>query len=116
MGEVNEQIKIYTAEAWGDYRSFYFSHDESKLPEYSGKCKCGLIKLSSDYLIIISKLKKAGLLDKDYETLCCDCFYKMKKVKRIFCECGRLLKLLIGDKYVEIHCEGCGHVYLEEGF
>ena len=45
-------------------------------------CKwCGITSLSSRYIYIIEKLKKAGLLSQDYKILCCRC-YAINKRRR----------------------------------
>lgn len=43
---------------------------------------CGGV-LFNVYIYIIDCLKEAGLLDKDYELLCCECYEKRKIAKKL---------------------------------
>ena len=36
--------------------------------------QCNVMSLSTSYIYIIEKLKKAGLLPQDYKKICCNCY------------------------------------------
>lgn len=71
-------IKKYYEEA--HILNFRFYNKTDKRPS-SYKCSlhipceiCDDVWVDDDYYRIIKALKKAGLLDKDYLLICCDCY------------------------------------------
>lgn len=70
-------IKININIAFKKYKAFLFG-DSNILSEK--KCsRCGIWSLSIKYLYIIDILKKSELLDKNFKTICCECYDKNRK-------------------------------------
>ena len=71
-------VNIQCADTWHFY-GVRFHND--KLKKYFGKRRncCEIFNVNNAYVYIIEQLKKAGLLDKNYPLLCCECFSRRKE-------------------------------------
>jgi len=69
--------KEYNSSAGIDY--FYFTKDggRQKINEDHPACPCCLQNSIDDhYIVVIQKLKEAGLLHISYPIVCCECYEK----------------------------------------
>ena len=68
MAEIN--VNRVHLMAW----EFNVGEDFKYFPSTTDKCQCGM-SIDVRFVKIIRKLKKAGLLSKDFEMLCCGCYH-----------------------------------------
>ena len=61
---------------------------------------CGY-NMNSAYVYIIKKLKKLGLLDRNYKLRCCVCNILLEKVGKIYCSCGQRLAITATDDWFD---------------
>lgn len=66
-------IKITINEDFRECTAFLFGYDDTSLHV----CKvCREHLISDRYLVLMCKLKEAGLLKKDFKEMCCYCYDK----------------------------------------
>ena len=119
MMEIHK-IEISSMEEWEGYESFIFRVECNNFVLKRLECKsCSYNRIDYAYFYIINRLYKAGLLEENFEMLCCDCSYIKKILGFTHClECEGSLQISRetnrGDDIVKIFCEGCGKIHYEK--
>lgn len=90
-----------------DYNEFKFIVNRHYSYTMDKKCQnCNILLISNEYIKIIKRLEKRGLLQKNYKHLCCYCFFIKQKIGYTKCpDCNKPLTTGFFDDIVL--CERC---------
>lgn len=68
--------------AFFSYKVYRFGNFDCSI--FNTPCKCGEFIMDDRAAELVEKLRTAGLLEENYELMCCKCYYDKNKHKHSF--------------------------------